>query len=93
MQIQISGVTQVSQSHRGPYLESTIRTCGRHSSTAAPVMMYPCVLLECSQGGFYRYSFEKGTAVRFKEMELFLLFDGFSKLSFSSAAGIKPVLP
>lgn len=86
-------MTQVSQSHRGAYLESTIRPCGRQSSTAAPVMMYPCVLLGRSQGEFYRYSFERGIAVKFKEMEVILLLDGFSKVSFSSAAGIKPVLP
>lgn len=65
----------------------------QQSSTAAPVMMCPCVVHECSQDVFYRYSFESGIAVRFLKMKVFLLFDGFSKVSFFSATGIKPVLP
>lgn len=82
-------MTQVNQSDRGSYLESIIRPCGRQSSTAAPVMMYPCVIHECSQGLLYRYSFERGIAVRFKEMEVILLFDGFSKVSFFFCSWLK----
>jgi len=54
----------------------------------------PCVARGWAQGVFFhRGSFERGIAVRFKEMEIILLFHGFSKLSFLSAAGMKLGLP
>lgn len=50
--------------------------------------MYAFVVCDCSQGVFlYRYSFESDIVARYKEIDMILLFYGFSKLSLLSAAG------